>query len=111
MNSTSQDTLQAALDFAAQQGLTFPILLDQQGAVSSSYRVQALPSTFFIRPDGVIQEVVVGGPMSEALLRTRVERLLSTLPVRSPDAADFTGRTLRTAATRLDPAGWLMAGG
>ena len=84
VNSTSQDTLQAALDFAAQQGLTFPILLDQQGAVSSSYRVQALPSTFFVRPDGVIQEVVVGGPISEALLRTRVERLLSTLPDQEP---------------------------
>ena len=79
VNSTSQDTLKDALDFAAQQGLTFPILLDQQGDVSSTYRVQALPSTFFVRPDGVIQEVVVGGPMSEALLRTRVERLLSEL--------------------------------
>ena len=79
VNSTAQDTIQNVLDFVTQQGLTFPILLDQQGTTSSTYRVQALPSTFFIRPDGVIQEVVVGGPMSEALLRTRVERLLSEL--------------------------------
>ncbi len=37
------------------------------------YHVDALPSTFFIRPDGTIEEVVIGGPMAEALLRTRVE--------------------------------------
>ena len=41
------------------------------------YHVDALPSTFFIRPDGTIEEVVIGGPMAEALLRTRVESLLA----------------------------------
>jgi cytochrome c biogenesis protein CcmG, thiol:disulfide interchange protein DsbE len=38
--------------------------------------VQSLPTSFFIDADGTIREVVVGGPMSEALLRSRVEELL-----------------------------------
>ena len=36
----------------------------------------ATPTTFFIGRDGIIREVVLGGPMAEALLRTRVEDLL-----------------------------------
>ena len=81
VNSTTQDTPEDALSFANQLGLSFPILFDNQGSVVTSYQVQALPSTYFIAPNGIIQEVVVGGPMSEALLRTRVERLLSSLPI------------------------------
>jgi hypothetical protein len=38
--------------------------------------VRALPTTFFIDARGVIQEVIAGGPMSEALLRIRVEQLI-----------------------------------
>jgi hypothetical protein len=35
-----------------------------------------LPSSYFINRDGTIKEVVIGGPMSEALLRTRVAEIL-----------------------------------
>ena len=40
------------------------------------YENRALPSTYFVDAEGVIQEVVIGGPMAEALLRTRTETLL-----------------------------------
>lgn len=83
VNATDQDDQSAALAFARELGLTFPILLDPQGVVSRQYALRALPTSFFIQPDGVIQEVVVGGPMSEALLRVRVETLL---PVRAGEA-------------------------
>ncbi len=76
VNATHQDSQSAALAFAAEYGLTFPVLLDLDGQVSHLYELRALPSTYFIRPDGLIEEVVIGGPMAEALLRTRVERLL-----------------------------------
>jgi peroxiredoxin len=39
--------------------------------------VTALPTTFFIDPQGTIREVVVGGPMSEAAIEARVRTLLS----------------------------------
>ena len=62
--------------FVAEHGLTFPILLDLDGTVSNLYGLRAMPSSFFIHADGTIEEVVIGGPMAEALLHTRVEKLM-----------------------------------
>jgi cytochrome c biogenesis protein CcmG, thiol:disulfide interchange protein DsbE len=76
INATNQDDRQAALNYARSQGLSFPILLDDDGLVSKLYAVHALPSSFFIDPQGTIQDVVIGGPMSEALLRIRIEQLI-----------------------------------
>ena len=78
VNTTHQDDPNAALDFANELGLTFPILFDKDGSVSRLYQLGALPSSYFIGKDGVIQEIVVGGPMSEALLRVRIEQLLES---------------------------------
>ena len=80
VNSTVQDSLANVQSFAAELGLTFPILLDTDGTATALYQVRALPYSFFIGRDGVIREVVPGGPMSEALLRTRVEMILETQP-------------------------------
>ena len=77
VNATNQDSRSEAADFVREYELTFPILLDLDGTVGQLYQVSALPSSFFIRPDGTIQEVVIGGPMAEALLRTRIEKLLA----------------------------------
>lgn len=77
VNSTAQDTLGNLDPFIAKYGLTFPILLDESGSVTRLYRVVSLPTSFFIGRDGVISEVVVGGPMDEALLRARIENLLA----------------------------------
>jgi thiol-disulfide isomerase/thioredoxin len=76
LNSTYQDDEAAALRFAADLGLTFPIVLDRDGAVSGRYRLRALPSTFFVDRAGVIRSVVIGGPMSPAVLESQVEALL-----------------------------------
>jgi peroxiredoxin len=76
INASNQDNPAEAEAFAAEMGLTFPILFDTDGLVSELYQVRALPSSFFVLPDGTIQEVVIGGPMAEALLHTRVENLL-----------------------------------
>ncbi len=80
VNATYQDTLSNAESFARSEGLTFPILYDLDGGVSHQYQLQALPTTFFITPQGKIQAVVVAGPMSEALIRAQVEQLLPEAP-------------------------------
>ena len=77
VNATSQDSREDAAAFVRENHLTFPILLDVDGVVGKQYQVSALPSSFFVLPDGSIQEVVIGGPMAEALLRTRIEALLA----------------------------------
>ena len=80
VNATSQDSQTAALRFAEEYDLTFPILFDVDGSVIRDYQVRAFPSTFFVGRDGVIQEVVIGGPMAEALLTTRAQNLLEETP-------------------------------
>src|SRR6266545_6158121 len=67
VNMTYQDDPSAVAPFIKEQGLTFPILLDETGMVGNAYQLHSLPSSFFIRRGGIINEVVIGGPMSEAL--------------------------------------------
>lgn len=80
INATFQDSAAAAASFVEEYGLTFPILMDTTGDVSRQYQMRALPTSFFVGREGVIQEVVVGGPMSPALLQVRVEQLLEEGP-------------------------------
>ena len=76
VNSTIQDKQSDAIDFIQEYGLSFPVLFDFDGRATTAYRIEALPTSFFIDRDGIIQEIVIGGPMPEALLRERIERLL-----------------------------------
>ena len=76
VNLTSQDDITKVNAFADEYGLTFPILYDSTGEVAGIYESSALPTTYFINNLGEITEVVIGGPISETLLRIRVEELL-----------------------------------
>ena len=76
VNMTYQDDASEILPFVQEHGLTFPILLDESAIVGRAYQLRSLPSSFFITREGIINEVVIGGPMAEALLRTRVEEIL-----------------------------------
>ena len=78
VNATDQDAPLDIVPFVQEYGLTFPILLDETGAVGKAYELRSLPSTFFINRDGTIAEVVIGGPMSGALLRTHIEEILAS---------------------------------
>ncbi|MGH2581636.1 MAG: peroxiredoxin family protein, partial [Anaerolineales bacterium] len=80
VNLTNQDSRAAAQAFVDEFGLTFPILLDTDGSVAAAYRLRSLPSSYFIDRNGVIQKVVLGGPMAEALVQTQVEQLLGLTP-------------------------------
>jgi peroxiredoxin len=76
INTTYQDSQAAAESFVREYGLTFPVLLDRTGEVSRLYHLRALPSTYFVDREGVIRQVIIGGPMSAATLETAVQDLL-----------------------------------
>jgi peroxiredoxin len=76
VDMTYQDDPSAVPPFIQENQLTFPILMDTTGQVAQQYELRSLPSSFFIDRNGIIQEVVIGGPMAEALLRTRIESIL-----------------------------------
>ncbi len=77
VNAIQQDSISAIEGFSAANQLTFPILLDTDGNVNRAYQVKSLPTSFFVGKDGVISEVVIGGPMAEALIRARIEKLIN----------------------------------
>ena len=80
VNTTNQDSESAAASFVQEMGLSFPIPLDRSGAVSASYNLRGLPSSYFIDRQGIIRSVIVGGPMSETLIQSKVEELLKETP-------------------------------
>ena len=78
---TSQDSLSDVKAFIQEFSLTYPILLDRDGKVSNTlYQIKGLPSTFFVNREGIIRTVVVGGPMSETFIRSKIEALLKEVP-------------------------------
>jgi cytochrome c biogenesis protein CcmG/thiol:disulfide interchange protein DsbE len=70
-----RDEPQPAGDFAAEQGATWPTVVDPDRAIGSAWKVLAPPQTFFIDREGIIQEVQVGQVRDAAEL----DRLLASI--------------------------------
>ncbi len=75
VNLTDQDNLEDVKAFLAEYQITFDVLLDLDGKVSTLYQIQALPTSFFIDKSGIIRKVVYGGPIARALLFSEISRL------------------------------------
>lgn len=83
-----QQTVDEGRDYASRYGLGYTIGEDVSAAIFRTYRVFALPTQFFIDPDGVIR-AVVNGPLEAAAARQTIEALLpaggaSVAPPASP---------------------------
>lgn len=76
INTTFQDSEAEARSFLSSLNVTFPVALDRDGAASKRYALQAMPSTFFVARDGTIGDMLFGGPMTEALIVGKIEKLL-----------------------------------
>ena len=61
VNMTFQDSQTDAAEFVRENGLEFPVLFDLNGITAETYNMYALPTTFFIDRDGVVQDVIIGG--------------------------------------------------
>ena len=83
-----QQTVQAGRDYAERYGLKYRIGADVTGAIFHTYHVFALPTQFFIDPNGVLRQIV-NGPLSETRAAQLIESILpsgSSLPTASPAA-------------------------
>jgi peroxiredoxin len=65
--------------YAERYELPYPIAADLQADVFHRYRVYALPTQFFVGPDGVIRSVV-NGPLDLEAARAQVEAILPEQP-------------------------------
>lgn len=62
-------------DYAARNGLSYPLLVDAEQKVNNRYAVLNLPTTIFIDRNGVVKEILIG-TISQAVLEDRIEGLL-----------------------------------
>jgi peroxiredoxin len=71
-----RETIEEVAAFASEHDLTFPLLMDEDGAVNNIYGVRGLPTTFFVDKDGVIVENFTG-ILNQAILEDRLDELLT----------------------------------
>jgi peroxiredoxin len=67
-----QESRETVQPFVEAQGMTYPILLDEQGRVASEYRVLGMPMSLMIDREGVIRARHVG-----YLSASQLDRLLA----------------------------------
>jgi len=70
------ESLAKVKGFMQDYGLTFPVLLDIQTEVAKQYNIQVIPTTFFIDPDGGIQDVGIGAFPNKAAIETRLGKII-----------------------------------
>lgn len=75
VNVTKKDQLEDVKKFVKDNVLTFPILLDETGDISTMYGAFTLPTTIIIDRDGNVQHEVLG-PLTKELLNEYVQPLL-----------------------------------
>ncbi|WP_083932169.1 redoxin domain-containing protein [Cohnella laeviribosi] len=63
--------------FVRQTGVTFPILFDKDLLIAKKYNVTAYPTTFFVSPDGIIQNIFVGG-MTENYIQQQIDQIFKS---------------------------------
>lgn len=63
-----QDTVEAAREYTARLGNTWPSVVDADGRTAIAYGVFGIPETYFIRPDGVIAGRHIGAIDEQTLV-------------------------------------------
>jgi peroxiredoxin len=74
VNNTASDTPELVLDFVEELGVTFPIVLDEEGKTVETYRVLGLPTTVFIDRNGIVNEVFTG-PVNKDYIESKIPDL------------------------------------
>ena len=84
-----QQTVDVGREYATRYSLDYTIGADVTGKIFHAYRVFALPTQFFIDPEGRLR-AIVNGPLDETRAATAIEALLppaASGPASSPPAS------------------------
>lgn len=56
--------------------LTFPIPMDQKKEITQLYGIGPIPTTYFIDKNGIVQNIIIGGPMSEQTITDNMRQIM-----------------------------------
>jgi thiol-disulfide isomerase/thioredoxin len=87
-----QQTVDVGKEYVAKYSLGYTIGADVTGKVFHAYRVFALPTQFFIDPDGRLR-AIVNGPLDDQRAAAAIEALLPPAPSGSGSATASPGLT------------------
>ncbi|UVI33442.1 TlpA family protein disulfide reductase [Paenibacillus spongiae] len=75
VNLTADDSLEGAISFAEEFQFNFPVLLDENGAVSKLYKIKSIPTSYFVDSKGEIIHVTTG-VVSPKTLENLIQRMI-----------------------------------
>ena len=70
------DSPPAVEQFLQEHNLSLPVLLDTKKNVAQRYGIRAIPTTFFIDKDGIVQVKVIGAFPSKAAIESRLNDIM-----------------------------------
>ncbi len=68
VNTQDENSDAGVLTFMKNTLVNFPIVRDVGDHVGQTYRIDGLPTSFFIDKSGILRDIVIGGPMSDDFL-------------------------------------------
>ncbi len=63
-------------DFMSSLKLSMPVLLDVDKKVANAYGINAIPATFLVDKNGVIQQKIIGAFSSEQAIESQLTKIL-----------------------------------
>ncbi len=71
-----KESLSKVRSFMEDYNLSFTALLDSDGSVAEKYGVRAIPTSFFIDKDGIVQDVKIGSFQSVAEIEDSLRKVV-----------------------------------
>jgi thiol-disulfide isomerase/thioredoxin len=68
VNTQDDNSDEGVLTFMRNSVVNFPIVRDRDDRLSAMYNVRGLPTSIFIDKQGIIRDIVIGGPMTDEFI-------------------------------------------
>lgn len=69
------DTIESVLTMAKSNAVTYPLIVERDGEISSAYGIRAVPETVIVDQEGKVNQIVIGG-VTETQLRRLIDQML-----------------------------------
>lgn len=71
-----KESMNQVQKYMSDNKLSLPCLLDTNGDVGNKYRITAIPTTYFIDKDGIIQQIIRGAFPSREMIESQLNKIM-----------------------------------